>query len=40
MRTDEVLALWPCDVEDTSTGMVVTIAGTVVQRKGVGAGPQ
>lgn len=37
MRTGEVLALRPCDVEDRSTGMVVAVTGTVVQRKGKGA---
>lgn len=37
MRTGEVLALRPCDVEDRSTGMVVTVTSTVVQRKGKGA---
>lgn len=37
MRTGEVLALRPCDVEDRPTGMVVAVTGTVVQRKGRGA---
>ena len=37
MRTGEVLAVRPCDVEDTATGMIVAVTGTVVQRKGVGA---
>lgn len=36
MRTGEVLALRPCDVEDSATGMVVAVTGTVVQRKGAG----
>lgn len=37
MRTGEVLALRPCDVVDRPAGMVVAVAGTVVQRKGEGA---
>ncbi|WP_300599412.1 tyrosine-type recombinase/integrase [uncultured Nocardioides sp.] len=37
MRTGEVLALRPCDIEDRPTGMVVAVTGTVVQRKGQGA---
>ena len=37
MRTGEVLALRPCDVDDRPTGMVVAVTGTVVQRKGEGA---
>jgi integrase len=37
MRTGEVLALRPCDVEDSPTGMVIAVTGTVVQRKGTGA---
>jgi integrase len=37
MRTGEVLALRPCDVDDRPTGMVVAVTGTVVQRKGDGA---
>lgn len=37
MRTGEVLALRPCDVDDRPTGMVVAVTGTVVQRKGTGA---
>jgi len=37
MRTGEVLALRTCDVEDSPTGMVVAVTGTVVQRKGTGA---
>lgn len=37
MRIGEVLALRPCDVDDRSTGMVVAVTGTVVQRKGKGA---
>ena len=37
MRTGEVLALRPCDVEDTPTGMIAAVTGTVVQRKGTGA---
>jgi len=36
MRPGEVLALRPCDVEDLPTGMVVSVNGTVVQRKGTG----
>lgn len=37
MRTGEVLALRPCDVDDRPSGMVVGVTGTVVQRKGEGA---
>jgi len=37
MRTGEVLALRPCDLEDGPTGMVAAVTGTVVQRKGQGA---
>jgi integrase len=37
MRTGEVLALRPCDIDDRPTGMVVAVTGTVVQRKGKGA---
>lgn len=37
MRPGEVLALRPCDVEDHSAGMVVTVTGTIVQRNGRGA---
>jgi integrase len=37
MRPGEVLALRPCDIEDLSTGMVASVNGTVVQRKGSGA---
>jgi integrase len=37
MRTGEVLALRPCDVDDRPTGMIVAVTGTVVQRKGEGA---
>lgn len=37
MRPGEVLALRPCDIEDLPTGMVASINGTVVQRKGTGA---
>ena len=37
MRTGEVLALRPCDVEDTPSGMIAAVTGTVVQRKGTGA---
>ena len=33
----EVLALRPCDIEDLPTGMVASVNGTVVQRKGSGA---
>lgn len=36
MRPGEVLALRPCDVEDGPTGTVVSVTGTVVQRKGIG----
>lgn len=34
MRTGEVLALRGCDVEDVPAGMIVSVNGTVVQRKG------
>lgn len=37
MRTGEALALRPCDVVDSPSGMVVAVTGTVVQRKGQGA---
>jgi len=37
MRPGEVLALRPCDIEDLSTGMIASVTGTVVQRKGSGA---
>lgn len=37
MRTGEVLALRPCDIQDLPSGMVATVNGTVVQRKGAGA---
>ncbi len=37
MRPGEALALRPCDVEDLPTGMIATVNGTVVQRKGSGA---
>ena len=37
MRPGEVLALRPCDIEDLPTGMIATVNGTVVQRKGSGA---
>lgn len=37
MRPGEVLALRPCDIEDLSTGMIASVNGTVVQRKGAGA---
>lgn len=37
MRPGEVLALRPCDIEDRPTGMIVSVNGTVVQRKGSGA---
>jgi integrase len=37
MRTGEVLALRPCDLDDHPTGMVVAVTGTVVQHKGQGA---
>lgn len=36
MRVGEVLGLRICDVEDGPTGMLVSIRGTVVQRKGKG----
>jgi hypothetical protein len=37
MRTGEVLALRPCDIEELPSGMVAGVNGTVVQRKGSGA---
>ena len=37
MRTGEVLALRPCDLDDHPSGMVAAVTGTVVQRKGHGA---
>ncbi len=37
MRTGEVLALRRCDVEDLPSGMIASVSGTVVQRKGSGA---
>jgi integrase len=37
MRPGEVLALRPCDIEDLPSGMIASINGTVVQRKGSGA---
>lgn len=40
MRPGEVLALRPCDIEDLPTGMIASVNGTVVQRKGSGAARQ
>ena len=37
MRPGEVLALRSCDIEDLPAGMIASINGTVVQRKGSGA---
>jgi hypothetical protein len=37
MRTGEVLALRPCDLEDSARGMVARVTGMVVQPKGHGA---
>jgi integrase len=37
MRPGEVLALRPCDIEDRPPGMIASVNGTVVQRKGSGA---
>ena len=37
MRPGEVLALRPCDLEESATGMILSVTGTVVQRKGRGA---
>ena len=37
LRTGEVLALRPCDLDDRPTGMVLAVIGTVVQRQGEGA---
>ncbi len=37
MRPGEVLALRPCDIEEFPTGMIASVNGTVVQRKGSGA---
>jgi integrase len=36
MRPGEVLALRPCDVDESRLSMVVVVTGTVVQRKGKG----
>lgn len=36
MRPGEVLALRPCDIEETPNGMIASVTGTVVQRKGNG----
>lgn len=36
MRPGEVLALRPCDIEDTPAGMLASVTGTVVQHKGSG----
>ncbi|MBB6627611.1 tyrosine-type recombinase/integrase [Nocardioides sp. KIGAM211] len=36
MRIGEVLALRPCDIQELPSGMVATVNGTVVQRKGSG----
>lgn len=37
MRPGEVLALRPCDIENLPTGMIASVTGTIVQRKGSGA---
>lgn len=37
MRPGEVLALRPCDIDDLPSGMIASVNGTVVQRKGSGA---
>ncbi len=37
MRPGEVLALRPCDIEALPIGMIASVSGTVVQRKGSGA---
>jgi integrase len=37
LRPGEVLALRPCDIDDRTTGMIASVTGTVVQRKGRGA---
>jgi integrase len=37
MRPGEVLALRRCDIEDLPAGMIASVTGTVVQRKGSGA---
>ena len=37
MRPGEVLALRPCDIEDTPAGMIASVNGTVVHRRGKGA---
>lgn len=36
MRPGEVLALRPCDVDDLPGGMIASVNGTVIQRKGCG----
>jgi integrase len=40
LRPGEVLALRPCDIEDGPQGMIASVNGTVVQRKGSGAARQ
>ncbi|WP_196804572.1 tyrosine recombinase XerC [Cellulomonas sp. URHD0024] len=35
MRPGEVLALRPCDIDDTSRGMIAHVRGTVVRRQGM-----
>lgn len=37
LRTGEVLALRPRDIQDSPSGMIASVTGTVVQRKGAGA---
>ena len=37
MHTGEVLALRPCDIVDLPSGMIASVNGTVVQRRGSGA---
>lgn len=37
LRTGEVLALRPCDIQDSPSGMIASVTGTVLQRKGQGA---
>lgn len=37
LRTGEVLALRSCDIQDSPSGMIASVRGTVVQRKGTGA---
>jgi len=37
LRTGAILALRPCDIQNSPSGMIASVTGTVVQRKGTGA---